>query len=91
MFMMTKAVSGKKHINRENIENAMHKYSVEFCLALQKLYDLGFTSSPFSIDDIDFRIAVQQEYPDEVLSLEERSLMKTRCYMRSLLLKMKSL
>lgn len=66
MFMMTKAVSGKKHINRENIENAMHKYSVEFCLALQKLYDLGFTSSPFSIDDIDFRIAVQQEYPDEL-------------------------
>lgn len=66
MFDFVRAISGRKKIQRANIEEAMHKYSVDYCVALQKLYDMGFTSSPFSIDEIDFRIAVQQEYPDEL-------------------------
>lgn len=69
MFQTLNKISGKKQITRARIEKVMNDNTVLFCRSIHRLYDLGFTCSPFYINEIDFRLAVQQEYEDELVLL----------------------
>lgn len=66
MYQTLKDISGKKLIQRSRIEQVMADNTKLYCNSLQRLYDLGFTCSPFYVNDFDFRLAMTQEFPDEL-------------------------
>lgn len=66
MYITTKKIAKKYTITKEIIEKTMNKYTLQCCNAMRGLFDLGFSDTPYSVDDIEFKTAVIEEYPEEL-------------------------
>lgn len=65
MYITTKAISSKRRINKSAIYSAMRKYSIEYCISAQDLCSLGYSDTPYSVDEMSFKTALVQEFPTE--------------------------
>lgn len=65
MYITTKAISNKRRINKSAIYDAMRKYSIEYCVTAQELCSQGYSATPYTIDEVDFKTAITQEFPTE--------------------------
>lgn len=65
MFITTRALSGKRKINRAVIYRTMRKYSIEYCITAHELCQRGYSSTPYKVDEDDFKLAIMQEFPTE--------------------------
>lgn len=66
MYITTKAISTRRRINKAGIYSAMNKYSIEYCRSLQEICSLGYSATPYKVDDIEFKTAIMQEFPSEM-------------------------
>lgn len=71
MYVATKNISKKYALNLSDLESVMQDYTMRYCVALHNLCELGFSASPYNYDEIDFKTALVEEFPDEIKYLRK--------------------
>lgn len=71
MYKTTSIISGKRQFSKEKLESVMQEYTKKYCIALHELCSLGYSASPYSYNDIDFRTAIVEEFPNELRLLKK--------------------
>lgn len=71
MYKTTSLISGKRQFDKERLESVMQEYTKMYCRALHELCELGYSSTPYTYNDIDFRTAIVEEFPNELRLLKK--------------------
>lgn len=73
MKITTSNLNGKHRVNLSIIYKVLNENTVRYCNALRDLYDLGFSDSPYCVDEISLRQAFIEEFEDSKLLIHVSS------------------
>lgn len=63
----------KVDVKVSDVYKLIHTYTVDLCRYKRELYDLGYSNTPYGIDDFTVRKALIQEFPSYISLLNDKS------------------
>lgn len=66
MYITAKKIKGKYKISKSHIEMVMSKYTILYCESVHFLFELGYTDSPYRVNECNIREILADEFSDEL-------------------------